>query len=65
MTYGRQKVMWAMSIVQKLSELAIPNTLPANTNMSISEIPVIISGFVIGMSVTVLKVALIALFLSL
>ena len=52
-TYGRQNVTWAMSIVIKLRLVEAPNSLPTKTNISINEIPVIISGFVIGMFVTV------------
>ena len=52
-TYGRQNVTWAMSIVRKLRLVEAPKSLPTNTNISIREIPVIISGFVIGIFVTV------------
>ena len=57
MTYGRQKVTCEISIVQKLRLVAAPNSRPTNTNISISEIPVMISGFIMGMFVTVSIVA--------
>ena len=44
-------------MVQKLSDWLKPMSRPAKTNMSISEMPVMMSGFVMGMSVTVLSVA--------
>ena len=53
MTYGRQNVMCAISIVQKLRLVDMPNREPTNTNISISEMPVIMSGFIMGMFVTV------------
>ena len=42
-----------MSIVQKFRLVAAPNSLPTNTNISISEMPVMMSGLIIGMFVTV------------
>ena len=41
-----------MSSVQKLSDVPAPTSLPMNTNKSISDTPVTISGFIIGMFVT-------------
>ena len=49
---------WAISMVQKLKLVDAPNSLPTKTNISIREIPVIISGLVMGMSVTVFITAL-------
>ena len=65
MTYGVQKATWAISMVKKFRLVDAPNSLPMNTNISISEIPVIISGFVIGISVTVFIAARYHLDLSL
>ena len=45
--------MWAMSMVKKFRLVAAPKSRPTNTNMSIREIPVMISGLIIGISVTV------------
>ena len=42
-----------MSMVQKLRLVAAPKSRPTNTNMSIREMPVIISGFIMGILVTV------------
>ena len=53
MTYGRQKVMCAASIDQKPRLVVAPNSRPKNTNMSMSEMPVMMSGFIMGMSVAV------------
>ena len=44
-----------MSIVQKLRLVLRPKRRPTKTNMSIREMPVMISGFIIGMFVTVSK----------
>ena len=41
-----------MSSVQKLRELELPNSRPTNTNSSIRETPVTISGFIMGILVT-------------
>ena len=49
---------WAISMVQKLRLVDAPNSLPTKTNISIREIPVMISGFVMGISVTVFITAL-------
>ena len=48
---------WAISMVQKLREFARPKSRPTNTNISIREMPVMISGFVMGMSVATFSVA--------
>ena len=45
--------MCAISIVQKLRLVPRPMSRPAKTNMSIREMPVMMSGFVMGMFVTV------------
>ena len=45
-------------MVQKLRLVDAPNSLPTKTNISIREIPVMISGLVMGMSVTVFITAL-------
>ena len=45
-----------MSNVQKLSELFAPISRPINTKSSIRDTPVTMSGFIIGMFVTVFKV---------
>ena len=45
-----------MSRVQKERELASPNQRPMNTNSSISDTPVTMSGFIMGMLVTVITV---------
>ncbi len=44
--------MCAMSMVQKLRLVAAPKRRPTNTNMSIREMPVMMSGVIIGMLVT-------------
>ena len=46
-----------MSMVQKLRLVAAPKIRPMKTNISIREMPVIMSGFVMGMSVTVFSTA--------
>ena len=58
MTYGRLKVICAISSVPKLSESPELMALPTNTNKSISDTPVTISGFIIGIFVTVIAVLL-------
>ena len=45
--------MWAMSMVQKLRLVPRPMSRPTKTNISIREIPVMISGFTMGMLVAV------------
>ena len=54
-----------MSRVQKLRLLEKPSVRPINTNSSISDIPVTISGFIIGMLVTDITEFFIALCLNL
>ena len=48
--------MCEISMVQKLSPVNPRRNFPTNTNISIREIPVIISGLIIGISVIVLNV---------
>ena len=54
-----------MSMVPKFRLVAAPKSLPTNTNISIREMPVIMSGLIMGMLVTVSSVAWRARFLSL
>jgi len=56
MTYGRLKVIWAMSRVTKPSTLLTFRSVPTKANSSASETPVTISGFVRGMLVTPMTV---------
>ena len=49
---GVQKVTWAASMVKKFRLVERPSR-PTKTNISMSEMPVMMSGFVMGMSVTV------------
>ena len=46
--------MCAISIVAKLRELRVPMKRPINTKSSMSDTPVTISGFIIGILVTVI-----------
>jgi len=48
-----QKVTWAASMVKKFRLVERPKSRPTKTNISMSEMPVMMSGFVMGMSVTV------------
>ena len=48
--------MWAMSRLQNDREVAQPIHRPMNTNSSISDTPVTMSGFIMGMLVTVITV---------
>ena len=58
--------MWAMSRVRKFRLVEAPKIrLPTNTNISIMEMPVMMSGFVMGMLVTVSRAARTALLRSL
>ena len=43
--------------MKKFSDSVKRSRLPTKTNISISEMPVMISGFIIGMSVTVMTAA--------
>ena len=49
--------MCAASIDQKPRLVDAPSSRPKNTNMSISEMPVMMSGFITGMSVAVSSAA--------
>ena len=44
--------MWAISMVPKPRLVARPRREPTNTNISIREIPVMMSGLIMGMLVT-------------
>ena len=58
MTYGSWNVMWAMSMVPKPRTPCRCMSVPAKTNRSIMEIPVTMSGFIIGMLFVVRSVLL-------
>ena len=57
--------MWAIKMVPKFRLVAMPMRRPAKTNISIREIPVMISGFTMGRFVTVFMAAFIYLLRSL